>query len=1097
MSKTPLHLQIDRPIRDIWFVFGDIRGFNSIDEAILSGKADVVRLNAAEISKLRLASDRSANIPATLFGKSQLPFVGAASFIDDIQELSHWVNGRIGRANSDILYSSRLISNKETLYRLLEAQGISMPERLLGRDLLDLVQVLRSVNFPLDNYIVKPVVGTESRGVYRPSRQESPEEVGEFLGALPDVDPSEPFLTMPYISPGGRAIGEYCLDGIVVRGRVEFFAVHEKTRVYGKYPIHDRAMVTPPANPLDRRSLDGFLTSFGNAFPVKSFVFHLEVRIDSGGEIVPIDLSFRPGGGLIYKSITSSYGIDLRLAHIYCVLGMRSELLRVAREHRAPDRFTAIAAVFSAENTAEETHIKLSRLLGDASQRAGVLNFDLSNVSILSPGSQELKPNVGLSIFSRDSAEDCLDRLNSIVEGTGMSFVSPRERGSASSVESAQAAGSVPSATSCLQPAPLAGDPICRRIAQLAREIPDTIAIIDQERSISYADLEAMSGLLAHRLRREGVQLETPVGVLSERSAEFIVAALAVLKAGGCYVPLDTSFPKMRLELMVEDAGIRHLATNAATHSIASGFRGITIPVGFDSLAHHESCGYGLEVASPENLACILYTSGSTGVPKGVAVTRGAIANLVTDQDYFRLTSAPRVLHSASIAFDAASFEIWAPLLNGGRCVVNHGSEVIPLAISKLIRTNGVNLVWFNASLLNTIVEDAPEMLEGLESVIAGGEVVSAKHFRRAQQRYPGLQLVNGYGPTEATTFACAYPCPEIPDDASTVPIGLPIRGAQVYVLDEELNEVQHESEGELYIGGNGLARGYIGRPTLTAESFVPHPFSAEPGARLYKTGDRVRRSGDGRLEFIGRSDRQVKIRGFRVELNEVEQAIRNLPGVQDVVVRAVSEKMGGSLAASLKLSFSHQKTLGKEDVKSALESVLPSFMIPTQIDFVDSLGQTITGKRASPVAPTGSGNLTGLGQYQGVMQDLADIWAEVLDQERPSPEDDFFLLGGHSLSATRVLTRVKHRLNVELQLRELFVHTRLVDLANLVAGRLDRSLGQPSEVTCGGRAQADERTEGLRKKLAQLSDQEVATLLRDKQRRQAWLAAEARRGEH
>ena len=171
--------------------------------------------------------------------------------------------------------------------------------------------------------------------------------------------------------------------------------------------------------------------------------------------------------------------------------------------------------------------------------------------------------------------------------------------------------------------------------------------------------------------------------------------------------------------------------------------------------------------------------------------------------------------------------------------------------------------------------------------------------------------------------------------------------------------------------------------------------------------------------------------------------------------------------------------------------------MIPTQIDFVDSLGQTITGKRASPVAPTGSGNLTGLGQYQGVMQDLADIWAEVLDQERPSPEDDFFLLGGHSLSATRVLTRVKHRLNVELQLRELFVHTRLVDLANLVAGRLDRSLGQPSEVTCGGRAQADERTEGLRKKLAQLSDQEVATLLRDKQRRQAWLAAEARRGEH
>ncbi|MCP9823850.1 amino acid adenylation domain-containing protein [Synechococcus sp. EJ6-Ellesmere] len=1089
MSETPIRHQRDQLIRDIWLVFGDIRGFNSIEEAILSGNADIVRLNAAEISSLRLSSNKSAAIPAALFDKSHLPFAGAASFIDDIQELAHWVNEHIGRANSDLLCSSRLISNKETLYRLLEAQGIFLPVRLLGRDLLDLVQVLRCVDLTLDNYVVKPVVGTESRGVYRPNRQESPEEVGDFLGAIPDVDPGEPFLAMPYISPGGGAIGEYCLDGIVVRGRVEFCAVHEKTRVYNKYPIHDRAMLTPPANPIEKGSLEGFLASFGNAFPVKSFVFHLEVRLDKNGEIVPIDLSFRPGGGLIFKSIVSSYGVDLRLAHIYCVLGMQSELHRIAHAHHVPDRFTAIAAVFSAEKVAEDSHKKLSRLLEDGDKRGGVLNFDLSNVSILSPGSQELKPNVGLSIFSLDSAGDCLDRLSAIVEDMGMSFVSPREKGFGDSIQLAQVAGTI-QAVSCT------GDPIVSRIAKLAREIPDTIAIVDQERFISYAKLDAMSSVLGHRLRSAGVQLETPVGLLLDRSVEFIVAALAVLKTGGCYVPLDSSFPRARLDLMVEDAGIRHLVTNRATHSIACGFDAKKIPVGLDSCVLHESGEFVPEAASPENLACILYTSGSTGVPKGIAVTRSAVANLVTDQDYFRVGSAPCVLHSSSIAFDAASFEIWAPLLNGGCCVVNPDSEVMPAVISNRIRINKVNLMWLNASLLNTIVEDAPEMLEGLETVIAGGEVVSAKHFRRAQQRYPGLQLLNGYGPTEATTFACTYQCPEIPDAASTIPIGLPIGGVEVYVLDKELNEVRHGSEGELYIGGKGLARGYIGRPALTAESFVPHPFSAEPGTRLYKTGDRVRRSADGCLEFIGRADRQVKIRGFRVELDEVEQAIRNLPGVQDVVVGAVSQNMGGNLAASIKQSSSHEKSLGTGDVKSALELVLPSFMIPARIDFVDSLGHTITGKRASPPEPDASCGMPGHGQAEGVIQDLAGIWAEVLDYEWPSAEDDFFLLGGHSLSATRVLIRVRDRLGVELQLRELFMHTRLVDLANLIASRLDPLLRQLSEAACVASAPTDDRTEALRKTIAQLSDQQVAALLGDKQRRRELLAAETRRTE-
>ncbi|MGR9463071.1 amino acid adenylation domain-containing protein [Rhizobium leguminosarum] len=1094
------HNGAERPTRDLWLAFGNIGGFNSIDELVHSGAADIVNLNMTDISAVKDARRNSTKLPEKYWAKTWLPFVGAASCIDDVQELAHWVNDRIGRANTALLNASCLISNKETLYRLLEAQGVPIPKIMYARHLRDLLEVLQEIDSPLEEFIVKPAVGTESRGVYRPVPQQSPKDVVESMTALPDIDPREPFIVMPFIS-NGTAIGEYCLDGIAVGGRLEFCASHEKTHVYKGYPIHDRAMITPSANPIDPRRLETFFAYFCNAFPIKSFVFHLEVRLDRNGDIVPIDLSFRPGGGLIYKSIISSYGIDLRLAHIYCTLGMEDEMLRLARASHSSDRFTAIAAVFANANTTQQLHEKLGRLIGRADEGRGLINYDLSNISILSTASQLVKPNVGLSIFSRRSASDCLEFLQTLVADTAMSLVSPSDEMTArltktGTVDGTASSGEMHSAMGT------AGDPISRRIAQLVRLIPDAIAIADGDRKFSFSELDILSTTVAHLLRRNGVGLETPVGILIRRSPAFIVAALGILKSGGCYVPLDDTFPKARLAHMIGDATIRHMVTDRADHPLLVDYQDFVLPLTPGALTS-DGDGTPVEIQGnirPKHLACIYYTSGSTGAPKGVAITREAILNLVMDQSYLGLHSPPYVLHSASVAFDAATFEIWAPLLNGGCCVVNSDHTLLPSALAERIISSGVNTAWFNASLFNTIVEDTPEILGKLDRAIVGGEVVSAKHFRYAQQQFPDLVLVNGYGPTEATTFSSCYICPKLPDGADNVPIGHAIRGVELLVLDEKLNEVPEGSEGELHIGGPGLARGYYGKPTLTAESFIPHPYALIPGERLYKTGDRVRKFADGRFEFIGRCDRQIKLRGLRVELDEVERAIRNLPGVRDVVVGSTNGVLGGYLTAKVKVARAGKASALADEIKSALNFTLPAFMIPTHIEIVEVLGTTITGKRASPLHDEKDfgatlASIENLDQRH-VLYRLGKIWAEVLDREWPGPSDDFFQLGGHSLSATRVLARIKSQLGVELQLRDIFARTRLEDLAELVEEKLQNinPASGTAVATIGIDAEMSRRAQTLREKILRLSDEQVDSLLRDKRQRRAWHRAEALR---
>lgn len=1093
-----MNLHSTRRVRDLWFIFGDIERQTSIDGAILSGGADFVRLTPDDIAELRAAAGRSEPIPRHLMARSELPFAGAASCIDDVQELAHWVNTKIGRANTALLTASRLIEDKETLYRLLAVLQDDPPMRRPARNLNDLATVLAQIGQPLDQVIIKPAVGTESRGVYRPGREETPQAVVEHLATLPDFDPGEALIVMPFISCDGGP-SEYCLDGVVVDGQVEFCAVHEKTRIYEAYPIHDRAMITPPSSAIDARTLDAILAGFADAFPLKSFVFHLEVRRNKRGEVIPIDLSFRPGGGLIYKSILNTYGIDIRLAHMYASLGMIAEMRRLARAHRPAQGFTAIAAVFAAKNTPEGLHKTLGALLGEADASGGLITYDFSDVSILSASSRSLKPNVGLAVSSAASSADCLDRLDRIVERASMAFVSEQEV--SGSPELGSPAPRAEPAASERAPGALGAD--CETIPGLithhARTNPDSTAIMGPGLELSYAQLDRAADQLAARLTRRGVALETPVGLHLGRSPLFIVAALAVLKAGGCYVPLDKGFPKARLRAMIEDGKIACVITDAPESAVIEDYAGPVVCFGAADLLQPAAAAPGDPPvnAGPDHLACILYTSGSSGRPKGVAVTRGAIVNLVRGQSYFPTRSAPNVLHAASTAFDAASFEIWCPLLNGGRCAVYPDEAGDGRALAAFIASTKVSIAWFNASLFNAIVEDEPGILAQLEWVIIGGEVVSPTHVRKAQERVPGLRIVNGYGPTETTTFACFHLCDGLDSAEAAVPIGRALDGVELLVLDDALRPAPPGEAGELYIGGRGLARGYLGAPALTAQAFLPHPSSPEPGARIYKTGDKVRVRPDGALDFIGRLDRQVKIRGLRIELDEVENALRALPGVLDARAGLEGGKLGQVLAAEVQLSRPRSVRTDPRDLKRALMAALPPYMVPTKISLVESLPRTATGKRMTLGAETRRDEAAphdACVNDPATLAQLAAIWSDVLEIDPPGPQGDFFQLGGHSLSAARVLTRIKRQLGVKLKLRDLFEATRLADLAE----RIDqaRSPAAPRAPSGATPAAPASKVEQLRARIAGLSDDEVARLLEDKAQRRAWAMEEIPAGE-
>ena len=567
---------------------------------------------------------------------------------------------------------------------------------------------------------------------------------------------------------------------------------------------------------------------------------------------------------------------------------------------------------------------------------------------------------------------------------------------------------------------------------------PEATALIFEDTHLSYRDLNECANLLAHRLRRLGVGAEHRVAILMERQPQLIVSLLAILKAGGAYLPIDPEYPQERIAFMLADADVRVVLTQQHLAASVTGERVEVVCVDRDwsAIEAEESSANPEQLATTENLAYVIYTSGSTGVPKGVEVTHKNVARLLFGVDYARFDGRPRILHMASDAFDASTFEVWGALLHGGCCVLY--PERVPSfeGIATNVARHGIELMWLTASLFNAVIDAAPESLSGVKQLLVGGEGLSVGHIKRAQDKLRDVELTNGYGPTESTTFACCHRIEAVLGDASGIAIGRPIGNTQVYILDQRMEAVGVSVYGELYIGGEGLARGYLNRPELTAERFVPHPYSKRVGARLYRTGDICRYREDGAIEYVGRIDGQVKVRGHRIELGEIEVAIGALEGVKEVVVMAREDEPGEKRLVAYVVSEGvlDQSTA---EVQTQLKQRLPEYMIPAVVVAMEALPLTANGKvdrRALP-APD---QTRMVGEYVAprspLEEVLAEIWADVLKLERVGIHDNFFTeLGGHSLLATQVTSRVRNAFAVNLPLRQLFEMPTVAELATAI----------------------------------------------------------------
>ncbi|HEX8319750.1 amino acid adenylation domain-containing protein [Longimicrobium sp.] len=580
---------------------------------------------------------------------------------------------------------------------------------------------------------------------------------------------------------------------------------------------------------------------------------------------------------------------------------------------------------------------------------------------------------------------------------------------------------------------------------------PGADALVFEDETLSYAALNARANRLAHHLRGHGVGPEVRVGVLMERGVEMVVSLLAVLKAGGAYVPLDPGLPAERLAYMLEDSGVAVVLTQERLRGIlpASDVPALDVDAAWDSVAR-ESAENPAPVVTPSNVAYVIYTSGSTGRPKGVMNQhRGVVNRLVWMQAHFRLGADDVVLQKTPFGFDVSVWEFFWPLQQGARLVMARpDGHRDPAYLRDVIEREGVTALHFVPSMLQVFVEAVEDGRCGsLRHVVCSGEALPPALVRRFYDRFAGpVELTNLYGPTEAAVDVSCWTCPR-EDAAGVVPIGRPVWNTALYVLDAALEPVPVGVPGELYIGGVQVARGYQGRAAMTAERFVPDPFSAEGGARLYRTGDRARWRMDGAIEYLGRLDFQVKVRGFRIELGEVEARLVEHATVREAVVLVRDDAQGEKRLVAY---VAGDETAGAEVLRAHLLERLPEYMVPAAYVRLDALPLTPNGKVDRRALPAPEGDAFSTRGYEapagGTEEALAEIWAGLLGVERVGRHDDFFQLGGNSLLATRLVFRVKREMDVELSVRDVFEKPELSLLAQHL---LDAQLAEfdPNEI--------------------------------------------------
>lgn len=615
-----------------------------------------------------------------------------------------------------------------------------------------------------------------------------------------------------------------------------------------------------------------------------------------------------------------------------------------------------------------------------------------------------------------------------------------------------------------------------------AARTPDAIALLTSggER-VSYRELNARANGLAHRLLRMGLPAQARIGVLLARSPELIVALLGILKAGAAYVPLDREYPEQRLQFMIRDAEVSLLVTDSsfdpAASRLLSGSRGGSIPaIDIDSMSPEADSSNPSIVSAATDPCYVMYTSGSTGTPKGVVIPHRGVVRLVRFPNYVNISPEDVFLQFAPASFDASTFEIWGALLNGARLVIAPTGVPSLEELGRLIEANGVSILWLTAGLFHQMIDHQADRLKSVRQLLAGGDVLSVPHVRSALSALPGCQLINGYGPTENTTFSCCYPIPPDWRADRAVPIGRPVSNTHVLILDSELAPVPVGVPGELCVGGDGLALGYLNQPALTAEKFVPNPHpSRVSGDRLYRTGDRARWLPDGTIEFLGRTDQQVKIRGFRVEPGEIEAALANHPAVRNCIVLPREHAGGKELTAYVAVKAEGE--IQEELLQRSLASILPSHMVPSRIVFLDELPLTPHGKvdrRRLPVLQESARSKDFASPSTPTEAALLEIWQAVLGRTAFGIRENFFQLGGHSLLATQVISRIAKGFHVELPVRAIFECPTIAQLAVRIGEQPRTAPGAPPISRRNSRASA----RALLDRIDQLTESEVESLL-------------------
>ncbi|MFZ5515901.1 MAG: amino acid adenylation domain-containing protein [Candidatus Zhuqueibacterota bacterium] len=602
---------------------------------------------------------------------------------------------------------------------------------------------------------------------------------------------------------------------------------------------------------------------------------------------------------------------------------------------------------------------------------------------------------------------------------------------------------------------------------------PDAIALNFNGTMLTYRELNERANRLAHYLKEMNVAPRVFVAMIMERSIDLIVATLGILKAGGVYVPLDTAYPKDRMAFMLEDIQAPVLLTQKDLLPIIpeSTAKILCVDANWDDIRT-----YGSEnipcATDGSSLAYVIYTSGSTGKPKGVAVPHQAITRLVRNTNYVDITPEDKIAQAANASFDAATYEIWGALLNGATLVGMSKDLVLSShQFVTYLREQGISIMFLTTALFNQIANEIPDAFATLKNLSFGGEAVDPNAVRQVVQAGPPKNLLHVYGPTENTTFTTWFRVEQVPANVKTIPIGRSIANTTNYVLDKMLNPVPVGVPGELFCGGDGLAEQYLNRPDLTAEKFIPNPFSRKGGQRLYRTGDLVRLLPDGAIEFIGRIDHQVKIRGFRIEIGEIESVLKNHPSLKDVIILAREDKPGERRLVAYVVPHEKQAPTTTE-LRSFLKEKLPDYMVPSFFMIMESFPINPNGKVDRKALPTPEMDRPDLDKEFVAPRDklesaLAAMWQDILGIEKVGIYDNFFELGGNSLQAAVFVNRIKKEFGEDAHVRSIFMAPTIAQFSMYIHeyyGHVIKEFFGEETVRTGDSLRLGDRTEQIEK---------------------------------